>query len=371
MNRNRKLFAGFYFTAIAAILITSCNNSSNNPSETLAELEKTEEILELQHGNLSGHLEIPGELMAFEKVDIFPRVSGFISTIRVDRGSKVKKGDVLATVDAPELQAELAEALAKKHSSESQVQLRLASFMVSKDTWQRMLRLSFTQGAISDNELLLYKTRMTEDSLAHQSAIMQFNAATAAAEAKQQLRDYLTIRAPFDGIITDRMVHPGALVKPEFSKPMFRMSNVETLRLELAIPEAYAGKTAIGDTVFFSTNTYIGQRYYGIISRQSQSLNPSNRVEMIEADVMNSDNRLQAGMFAKAEIPFHTGQIWVVPSAAIITNLQDRFVVKVLSDGQHRKVSVVNGLQNGNLTQISGDLAAGDKILLNAREFYQ
>ncbi len=305
MKRNNILFVAIFFSAMAVTVITGCTTKSSNPSETLTAPEKKIDLLELRHGSISSNLEIPGELLAFEKIDLFPRVSGFISLIRVDRGSKVKKGDVLVFVDAPELQAELAEAVAKKNSAESQVYLRLASFLVSKDTYQRMLRLSATQGAISQSDLLLYKTRMAEDSLAHQSAIMGFKAATAAAEAKQQLIAYLTIRAPFDGIITDRMVHPGALVKPELSKPMFRMSNIGTLRLELAIPEAYAGKTTVGDTVLF------------------------------------------------------------------ITNLQDRFVVTVSSNGQHKKVSVVNGLQNGSLTQIGGDLAAGDEILLNAREFYQ
>jgi membrane fusion protein, multidrug efflux system len=289
----------------------------------------------------------------------------------VDRGLQVKKGQVLAILDAPEVNAQLAEAQARLQAAASQVAEAEATYESGKDTYDRILATSQTAGAVSANELLRHKNQMEASASKLAASRSNHQAAKAYAQAVAELRNYLTIRAPFDGVITERNVHPGALVDKggaSGGKPMFRLEDNRTLRLELAVPEAYAGELINNKELTFRVNAFPGQEFKGQLSRSAGSLQTTTRTEMIEVDVDNQEGLLKPGMYANVRLQVSRAvPAFYVPGSAVVSSLEKTFVIRVQSDTT-AKVPVRKGDMVGDRVEVFGNLANGDVILERANE---
>ncbi|CAN5816085.1 efflux RND transporter periplasmic adaptor subunit [soil metagenome] len=366
-----------FFLAMAVspvILVSSCQSDSSSAGSadpaTTASLP-ARPVLRLQAEQPEKTVQLPGELKSYEAVNIYPNTEGFVKEVKVDRGSAVKKGQVLAVLDAPEVNAQLAEAQARLQAANAQVAEAQAAHDSNRDTYERILATSQTAGAVSANELLRHKNQMEAAASKLAAARSNHQAAKAYHQAVAELRNYLTIRAPFDGIITERNVHPGALVGKggeQGGKPLFRLEDNRTLRLELAVPEAYAGELIQSKELTFRVNAFPGQEFKGQLSRSAGSLQTATRTEMIEMDVDNREGLLKPGMYANVRLQVSRAvPAFYVPGSAVVSSLENTFVIRVQSDTT-AKVPVRKGDQVGDKVEVFGNLANGDVILERANE---
>ncbi len=309
---------------------------------------------------------MPGELDPYEAVAVYPKVTGFVKTIRVDRGSRVRRGETLAVLEAPEIVAQRSEAQSKLQAAEALQAAARAKADADVSTYDKLKAASSTPGAIAGNDLLLaQKTTVADRS---QVAAAQGNVAAAqqAVKAVAELASYLTVTAPFDGVVTERDVHPGALVGPESGgdsgKPMLRLIQNTRLRLVVPVPEAYVAGISLGAPVSFTAPAFPGQTFAGTIARVAHAVDVKTRTMAVELDVNNRDGRLTSGTFCQVDWPIHRpAPSLLVPSGAVASTTDRRFVVRVRS-GRAEWVDVTTGLMSGKLVEVFGNLHSGDEI---------
>jgi RND family efflux transporter MFP subunit len=351
-------------------LLTVLACATKNYEESLEDEVAAYELISLRKASLRGSHSLPGELKPFEVVDIYPKASGFIQKIVVDRGTVVKKNQVIATLDAPEVQAELAEAEAQVQTAYGKLLEATTRWETSKDRWKRIQKASETPGAVSSIDLIQIGNEMKADSLRYSAAKSESDAAKSNSMARKQLTEYLVLRAPFDGVITKRNVHTGTYVSPQSKEPLFRLEMNQKLRLEIPLPESYAGSSMVGDTVTFEVNTSPGKKYSAVISRRAGSLLPSTRTQQIEADVENPDFDLLGGSFAQVSLNFEKKDTFVIPPSALVTSMEERFVVRI-KNGKAERVPVRRGLIVKDGVEVTGDLQEGDQLVKNPAETIQ
>jgi RND family efflux transporter MFP subunit len=286
---------------------------------------------------------LQGEITPYERVALFARVTGFVSKVLVDRGSRVKSGQVLVTLTAPELRAQRAEAEAKLEAD--------------KATSDRLAAASQTPGAVAGDEV--------------QRAEAAVKAGQSRVESLRSTEQYLTVTAPFDGVITERDVHPGALVGPQgagSSNPMLRIEQVQTLRLTVPVPETMVGAIKEGARASFSVRSYPGVTFTGVVKRLAESIDLKTRSMPVELDVDNHDGRLAPGMFADVLWPVkrETPSLFV-PSSAIVQSTEKTFVVR-MKDSAVEQVPVQRGATQGDLVEVFGELHDGDRIARRGTE---
>ena len=309
---------------------------------------------------------LPGEILPFQQVAIRARVSGLVEAVRVDRGSQVRKGDVLLVLSAPEITAQVAEAQSRAHAIESQKAEADAKLAAAESTLSRLSAASATPGAVAGNDLVQAQKAVDAARALRTSLDESARAAVAAAAAAKDLQDYLTITAPFEGTITERNVHPGALVGPSSGPAggtLLTLEQLTLLRLVVAVPEADVASISEGDRVSFGVSAYPGRAFQGEVARRSGAIDPKTRTMAVELDVANTDHALASGMYADV--------IWIarrampsmlVPPSSIVTTTERSFVVRV-RDGRAEWVDVRRGYPAGDLVEVFGALKPGDEIV--------
>ena len=298
-------------------------------------------------------LDLPGEIFPYEQVKLYPKVKGFVKKIYVDRGSHVRKGQLLALLEAPEItQASLA-ASAKKREV-------LENLQYSSQAYNRLKRAAENEGAVAALELEQAKSKIMADSAKLQS----LDAEMAAAD---QLAAYLRITAPFDGIVTARNVSQGALVGTN-DAPLFSLAQQDRLRLTLAIPEKHSRALADSTVIKYRLNNYPDEIFTSIISRNSGVMDPSIRSLVVEFDIDNTDKRLRGGEYVQVEVPFQnsTPSRWV-PSSSVVNAPSGVFVLKVVDDAV-QKVGVKTGIRKDGLTEVFGELQPEDLVVVKGSE---
>ena len=231
-------------------------------------------MFSLKKGRISSSLQIPGELIAYQQVDLYAKENSFVKKLYVDVGSEVKEGDLLVTMEAPELGSQLA-------AAESAIKSREAIYLASKANYDRLLETSKTPGTISPNDLEQATARKSSD-------YAQFQAAQSAHTEIMEMQKYLQIRAPFNGVITARNVNPGAYVGPSgkgSELPLFNLQEQKKLRLVLSVPEAYTGYLNEKNEVSFTVKSQPGHTFRAVIKRMSGSIDDRLRSQRIEMDV--------------------------------------------------------------------------------------
>ena len=321
------------------------------------------DVVKVVERPLDVQLSLPGELAPYQSVAIYPRVTGFIKSVNVDRGSAVKAGTLLATLDAPELTAQRSEAESKVQAAQAQVAAAQAKADGDASTFDRLKAASATPGVVAGNDVLIAEK-------AADASRNQVVAATQAVESARQalavVRDmeaYLRVTAPFAGIVTERNVHPGALVGPATSgAPMLRIVDQQRLRLTVALPEAYTAVVKQGVDVPFTVAAYPGETFSGRVARIAQAVDLSTRTMSIEMDVRNSDGRLAPGTFCQVRWAIHRASPSLfVPTASVAATTDRTFVIRVRS-GRAEWIDIRTGLTAGSLVEVFGDLKAGDAV---------
>jgi membrane fusion protein, multidrug efflux system len=296
----------------------------------------------------------PAELSPSERADIYAKVSGYIKNIKVDIGDDVRKGQVLAILDAPEALSNYAQTNAEVHTARSR-------YLGSLDIYNRIDKASKVEGTVAASELEKARSQMMADSSSLNAALSKMNTSA-------QLKDYLIIRSPFNGVVTQRNVDAGTLVGINNPKPLLVVEDNATLRLRVPIPEAYTSAIPDSSFVTFTVDAQPNVTYRAALSRKAGSLNLSNRTETWEFTYPNTGNQLKSGMYANASIKLgRKDPSFLVPSSAIVTNLEKRFVIR-LNNGKTEWIDVRQGMNMNDKTEIFGNLSDGDTLLLRASD---
>ena len=354
MNRSIKNTLRIFSSLLPALLFAaSCTTEGGTTVREVNEIIPSVETAGVQEMQASYTLQLPGEILPYEQVTLYPKVKGFVKKIYVDRGSYVRQGQLLTILEAPEItQASLA-ASAKKQEV-------LESIQYSYQAYERLKRAAENKGAVADLELEQAKSKLMADS----AKLKSLDAEMAAAG---QLAEYLNITAPFDGIITTRNVSPGALVGINDS-PLFSLAQQDRLRLILAIPEKHTNALADSSVIQYRLSNYPDKIFTTTISRSSGVVDSKIRSLVVEFDVDNRDQIHRGGEYVQAEVPFHnpTPSLWV-PSSSIVHTSSGTFVLKVMSDTV-QKVAVKPGIEKDGLMEVFGKLSPGELVVLKGSE---
>lgn len=313
----------------------------------------------LEKKSFATKLYIPGELIAYQQVDLYAKVNSFVKKLYVDIGSEVKEGQLLATMEAPELQSQLA-------SADSKMKAQEAVFIASKANYDRVVETSKTPGTISQNDIDQADARRKSD-------LAQWDAAKAAyAEVSENIK-YLEIRAPFSGVISMRNVNPGAYVGPSgkgSELPLFTLQEQKHLRLVISVPEAYTGYLRDKDKVDFTVKALPNRIFSAQVKRLAGALDSHLRAERTEMDVYSEDKVLLPGMVAEVELPLPArDSSFVVPATAVVNGTERLFVIRVTDDHKANWVDVRTGrTQGGNTEVFSKELKDGDRLVKTASE---
>src|SRR4029079_6495546 len=238
---------------------------------------------------------LPGELTPYQTVALYARVTGFVKTIAVDRGSRVRAGEQLAVLEAPELGAQKAEAQSKLQSAEAQLAAVRAKADGSASTYEKLKAASATPGVVAGNDVVLAQKTMEADQSQIAAAQQNVEAARQALKSISDMEGYLRITAPFGGVETERHAHSRALVGPTggpgTAAPILRIVESNRLRLVIPVPEAYTAGVSNGTSLSLSVDTYSRQTFAGTVARTPQSVDVASRTMAVELDVNNADGR--------------------------------------------------------------------------------
>jgi RND family efflux transporter MFP subunit len=353
--------------------VSGCNGNPKTAANKQAEPDvQTVEVVSVTSQKLSTVFTLPAQLIPFETVDIYPRVTGFVDMIRVDRGSRVHKGELIIRLSAPELLAQRAQAESGVRSAESQLTTAKAKLASDQGTYLHIASAAKTPGVVAENDVMVASQAASADQGQVQSAENNVAAARDALRSVAQLESYLNIYAPFDGIVTTRNLHPGALVGPASGRsgtlPLVQIVDTGHLRLVVPVPEAYVGEMQTSQQVVFNVPAYPGQTFHAPITRISHDVDPNTRTMPVELDVQSKDGRLSPGSFSTVQWPVHRAAPSMFVPVSAVTNDQQRTFVERVRNGKAEWVDVVTGLSvNGNV-EVFGDLKPADEVIRNATD---
>ena len=312
---------------------------------------------------VSRTIELPGEMLPFLSVSLHAKVPSYVERVTVDRGSVVKQGDLLVDLNAPEIASRIAEAESKVQAAQSDRVEAEAQRAAAQSTYERLKKAAETPGAVAGNELIQAQKQVEAADALVRSRQQAIGSAQAALQAARDLQAYLKITAPFDGVVTDRLVHPGALVGPGPDPTLLIIQQVAHLRLVVAVPEEDVGEIVRGAVVSFRVPAYPDRAYSGKVARLAHVLDPKTRTMSVELDVMNPDGSLAPGMYPSVKWPVRRSRpALYVPKTSVVTTTERTFVIRD-QNGKAQWVDVQPGAVEGDLIEVRGDLRGGDKVV--------
>jgi len=372
---NRMAISNLFAGSAVAVFCVACGSGRSTPTSNANAQNApvpTVEVVKVTSRKLAISVRLPGELQPYEVVAVYPKVPAFVDTISVDRGSVVKSGQLMARLVAPELAAQRAEAQSKLQGAEAQRVEAEAKLASDDGTYQRLKTASSTPGVVAGNDLEVAQKAVEGDQARLEAVRKSVQAAEASLKSISEIESYLQIRAPFDGVVTERNVHPGALVGPSGSSggqlPLVRVEQTSRLRLVVPVPEKYVADMANGAKVEFTVPAYPNQTFSGTVARVARSVDVKTRTMPVELDVRNIDGRLASGMFPEVLWPVRrTDPTPFVPNSAVARTTEATFVVRI-RNGNPEWVSVRTGEMDGKLIEIFGDVREGDDVAVRGTD---
>jgi membrane fusion protein (multidrug efflux system) len=361
---------------IFSLVLFGCGSSAVEQSQTneAAGAGSPQQVATapVESQKLDTTLSLPAQITPYEAVDLYPKVTGFIDSILVDRGSRVKAGEVIARLSAPELVAQHSQAEAGLHSAEAQLAAAQAKFASDHGTYLHLAAAAQTPGVVAGNDLQVAEQTAAADNAQLEAASDIVQAERERLRSVAQLESYLDIRAPFDGIVVQRNLHPGALVGPASgqsgAQPIVQIENISRLRVVVPVPEAYVAGVREGQQVTFNVPANPGRTYRAPIARISHDINQITRTMQVELDLQNADAEITPGTFTSVEWPIHRSYVTLfVPSSAVTSDQQRTFVIRV-NQGKAEWVDVKTGVAVNGKTEVFGDLQPGQIVVVNATD---
>ena len=343
---------------ISALILASCSDSESKQkaSEEAGSAPVKQELVTKPIAQMHPEYElaVSGELEPAEQVSLYAKVNGFVKKLHVDIGDTVKKGQLLAVLEAPEMD----QRLISDRSSEQKVQ---SDYLYAQQNFERLQEAAKTVGAVAAIELDRAESAMNSAKSAYASSQAQTGHSA-------QMQKYLHVVAPFNGVITERNVSEGALVGPGSGQPVFRVADEQNLKLKIALPEKHAGSVNDAMEVSFTVNSQPGKQFDASLSRSSGMINSQNRALSLEFDVNNADQNLNGGEYAQVQLKLkrQTQTFWVSPES--ILNTQSGLFVLTYNQDNIQRIAVKEGVRLDEVTEVFGNLKEGDLIVQNPTE---
>jgi RND family efflux transporter MFP subunit len=369
--------------------IVACDFKSQHPGANAAETPSAK-VAAAMRGDIAHTLSLAGQFQPYQVVDVHPKVTGFMVKINVDIGDRVRKGETLAVLEVPELNAQLKGTVfeverAKDDLLRSQHEIKRAEAIHSAlhADYERLLETSKAQpGLIAQQELDDAESK----DLSSESEVDAAKAAAAGAQQHaevahtdkdrvQALQNYTNVMAPLDGVIVWRYADTGALIQSgtnsnEQDIPIVRLSQSGLLRLRMPIPENDVQFVHIGDPMQVRVDA-IGRSFTGKIVRFTRDVNFETRTMETEIDVENQDLSISPGMYANTEMQLgHAEKVVTIPVEALVLK-GNQETVYLLDGGNHIRVRNVEvGLRGSRLAEIKSGLEPWDRVILGAQDKY-
>jgi RND family efflux transporter MFP subunit len=312
-------------------------------------------------------LTLPGQTAAWYESTIYARVNGYVAKWLVDIGDHVKRGQMLATIETPELDAELAAARSALKASEAQVTARQAEAEFAKTTNERWR--DAPKGVVSEQERESKKADYNSASARLYAAQAQVAADKSRVDQYAAMTEFKQVRAPFDGTITERKIDVGNLVtagSASTTTPLYQITQNEPLRVFVDVPQSAAeelmkqGTPAQVRSIGAESGVFPGK-----IARSAEAINPQVRTMRVEVDLPNANNALVPGMYVTVafDLPAR-GQV-AVPAAALIFRAKGPQVARVGRDGKVEFVDVTIARDDGSVVELGPGVKPGDRLVLN------
>src|SRR5579871_4289473 len=297
---------------------------------------------------------LPGSLLAYEESPIYARTSGYLVRWYKDIGSRVHEGELLATIDTPEIDQELNQARAGREQIVAQLELA----KISAERWENLRKSDSVSAQEADQQTSGYK-----------QAQANLAAADANVRRLEQLEGFKKVYAPFSGVITRRNVDPGALINAgagASGRELFDMARVDPLRVYTSVPQAYAPYIKVGGETYVTLQEFPGQRFKARIARTAEAIDTNTRTLLTEVDVPNKDGRLLPGSFG--EVHFSVGSNVdkvTVPVNAMLFRAQGAQIAVVGPDNKIELRPINIGRDYGTTLEILGGVSISDEVVVN------
>ena len=292
---------------------------------------------------------LPGTLQGAVQAPVAARAAGYVKSWSKDIGSRVQQGDVLAELEAPELDQQVSQAKAARDQTASTVSLAQSTV----DRWDALRK----KDVVSQQDL---------DE--RRAGLVQARANLAAADANlqrlQQLEAFKHVTAPFAGVITKRNIDVGDLIDTS-GKPLFLLSQTDPLRVYVSVPQSYANLVKTGQTVVVTQAELQNQPFKGQVTRTSASIDASTRTMQVEVSLSNKDGTLLPGAYVQVALPLSASATLSVPSNALLFRGEGTRVATIDAQGKVTLKAVTLGRNNGTTVEVSGGLQPTDRLVLN------
>jgi RND family efflux transporter MFP subunit len=327
-------------------------------AETQAAASEPVAIFHASQGNATEELVLPAMLQAYDESPVYARVNGYVSKWFTDIGTHVQAGQLLALIDAPQVDQQLVQARA----SLNQARATLSLANVTTKRYQDLI----TSNSVSQQEL--------DNNLQNQS-VQDANVQSASAQVAwlEQEQKYEKIVAPFDGVITERRTDIGDLVNAGnggVGTELFRVSRISTMRIFVSVPETYSEQISNGMKVNVELTALPGQFFSGTVTRSDHAINAQSRTLLVEVDVPNPSGKLMPGAYAQVHFALRSPvRPLIVPTGSLLFQAAGPQVAIVNSKNQIELRKVVLGKDLGGSMEISNGITARDQIVANPPDY--
>jgi RND family efflux transporter MFP subunit len=373
------LIAGFVvFRGIRARIQTAAAVKN----ETLALAVPTVSVIHPRPGTLQDEVVLPGNIQAFVDSPIYARASGYLKSWTADIGARVKAGQVLAEIDAPELDQQVRQAQADVQQAQAALDQALANYQqgkanaelarVTADRWRNLAG----KGVVSRQENDQYQAQYQAQAanvLALEKAIAAARSNIASSEANlrrlQEMQRYTTVRAPFDGVITARNTDIGALINAGAGTPtqeLFHIASTAKLRVYVNVPQIYSRSAVPGIAANLTLTEFPGRRFHGTLVRNADAIDAGTRTLLAEIDVDNASGELKPGAYAEVHLALPAAtRSMILPVNAFLFRSEGLRVGVVREGGKVELVPVVIGKDYGTELEVVSGIQAQDQVIAN------
>ena len=345
--------AGVFVVAIALGLISRKRAEADLKQTTAAAAIPIVNVVYPKDGAPNNEIVLPGNTQAFTDAPIFARTNGYVKSWHVDIGTRVKKGQLLAEIETPEVDQQLQQARADLQTA--QANLRQAE--ITADRWEALWKT---------NSVSKQETDVAVSNFHAMKATVDSN--TSNVRRLEELQGFQKIYAPFDGVITARNTDIGALINSGASTPaqeLFHLTAINILRVFVAVPQLYAQAVRPGATAFLTLDEFPGKTFDGTIARNSNSIDPASRTLLVEVDVDNRNGTLLPGAYVSVHLKLPQSVSSVTLPANTLLFRSEGLRVGVVRNGRAQLVPVTIGRDYGNSVEVVAGLQATDAVIVN------
>jgi RND family efflux transporter MFP subunit len=294
---------------------------------------------------------LPGSTMAFIDTPIFARTSGYLKSWHTDIGARVKKGELIAEIETPELDQQLQQAESDLKNAEANLDIA----RITNTRWQAMVKADTVSKQEADQTASSFHAMQAS-----------FEAAKANVRRLQQMQSFEKVVAPFDGVITARNTDIGALIQAGDSttpRELFHIVAIQTLRVYISVPELFAASVKVGEKVDVTLDSLPGEKFTGTLVRTAEAIDPQSRTLNVEVDVENPEGRLLPGAYAfvRLKVPSAAGAV-LIPTNTLLFR-SEGLRVGVARDGHVELVPITIGHDFGNTVEVVSGLTTKDAVI--------